>query len=150
MKKTSLIILLCVVAVISFVIGMSLSGNFNKNKTDDFGTTLTTDAVSTTVAEQNEPAPETTSTAAESTGTSANAITEQQAPSEVITPSEAKSIALKDAGFDTADVWDKEVELDYENGKWIYEVSFEKNGTDYEYIIDALTGEVLHSEVDPY
>ena len=66
------------------------------------------------------------------------------------TPSEAKKIALKLAGFTEADVWDKDIDADFENGKFVYEVSFEKNGTDYEYVINALNGEVLYSEVDKY
>ena len=47
-------------------------------------------------------------------------------------------------------MWDKEVDLDYENGNWVYEVSFENNGTDYEYVINALNGKVLYSAVDKY
>ena len=68
----------------------------------------------------------------------------------LITPSEAKEIALNLAGFTEADVWDKDIEPDFENGKFVYEVSFEKNGTDYEYVINALNGDVLYSEVDKY
>ena len=65
-----------------------------------------------------------------------------------ISAKEAEAIALKKAGFSASEVYDKDVELDYERGSWVYEVSFEKDRTDYEYIIDAVSGEILHSEAD--
>ena len=130
MKKFSYVILLVVVAVLALAIGFSFAGNTEKNKLTD------SDAVLTTT---------------ESAITSSAVSTESRPDLSVfITPQEAKNIVLSAAGFDSADVWDKEVEPEYENGKWFYEVSFEKNGTDYEYIIDAKSGEILHSEVDPY
>lgn len=142
MKKFSYVILLVVVAVLALAIGFSLAGNTEKNKITD------SDAVSTTSATTNESVLTTT----ESAIPSSSAVSTEARPTlpEVITPQEAKNIALTAAGFDSADVWDKEVEPDYENGRWFYEVSFEKNGTDYEYIIDAKSGEILHSEVDTY
>lgn len=141
MKKFSYLILLVVVAVLALAIGFSFAGNTEKNKLTD------SDAVLTTSATTNEAVLTTT----ESAITSSAVSTESRPDLSVfITPQEAKNIALSAAGFDSEDVWDKEVEPEYENGKWFYEVSFEKNGTDYEYIIDAKSGEILHSEVDPY
>ena len=67
-----------------------------------------------------------------------------------ITAKQARKIALENAGFSENEVWDKEAELDYENGVLVYEVSFEKNNIDYEYIINAQSGEIIRSEVDPY
>lgn len=72
-----------------------------------------------------------------------------QTPS-YITPDEAKEIALNHASVSAADArWDDR-EVDLENGKTIYELSFDANGLEYEYDIDARTGEVLkaHSERD--
>ena len=67
---------------------------------------------------------------------------------EYIAPNMALKIATTHAGV--YDVIDTEVELDYENGKAIYEVSFEKDNVEYEYEIDAITGDVLRfeSEID--
>lgn len=61
-----------------------------------------------------------------------------------ITPEEAKAIALQDAGLAEADVRDLEVELDRDDGKVHYDVDFEKGAADYDYDIDAVTGEILH------
>lgn len=60
-----------------------------------------------------------------------------------LTREEAKSIALKHAGVSKA--YDLDVELDKEKGVWIYEVDFEAAGVEYEYDIDAATGEILRS-----
>ena len=63
-----------------------------------------------------------------------------------ITPEEAKAIALQDAGLAEADVRDLEVELDRDDGTVHYDVDFEKGNADYDYDIDAVTGEILRAE----
>ncbi len=69
-------------------------------------------------------------------------------PSDVITESEAISIALKDAKLSESDL----VYLPYaefEDGKiQTYEVEFETKTTEYEYTINAKTGEILDVEID--
>lgn len=62
----------------------------------------------------------------------------------VISKDEAKSIALKHAGVSSPR--DLEVERDRENGKEVYEVSFESGKTEYDYHIDAYSGKILKSE----
>lgn len=62
------------------------------------------------------------------------------------TKAEAKKIAFDHAGVKEANVRDLEIEPDKENGKEIYEVSFESGSYDYEYEIDAYSGKILHSE----
>ncbi len=42
----------------------------------------------------------------------------------------------------------KKVELDYEDGRKVYEVEFYKGGVEYEFDIDAETGAVLNYEKD--
>ena len=42
----------------------------------------------------------------------------------------------------------KKVELDYENGRKVYEVEFYKGGVEYEFDIDAETGAILEFEKD--
>lgn len=67
---------------------------------------------------------------------------------EKITREEAKSIALNHAGLKEVDVRGLEIELDYEKGVHVYEVSFESGKYDYDYDIDAYTGAVKFSEKD--
>lgn len=62
--------------------------------------------------------------------------------------SKAKSIALSNAGVSESSTRDMEVELDYENGKMIYEVSFDANCNEYEYDIDAITGSIITKEIE--
>ena len=63
-----------------------------------------------------------------------------------ITPDEAKAIALQDAGLEASDIRDLEVELDLDDGPAHYDVDFEKTSADYEYDIDAVTGQILRAE----
>ena len=63
-----------------------------------------------------------------------------------ITPDEAKTIALKDAGLKETDVRDLEVELDRDGAKVHYDVDFDKGSDDYDYEIDAVTGDILRVE----
>jgi len=60
----------------------------------------------------------------------------------------AKAAAFADAGVKGSAVRDLEVELDVEHGIMVYEVEFKANGTEYEYDIDAVTGEVVHVDKD--
>lgn len=53
----------------------------------------------------------------------------------------AKDIARIHAGV--LDPIYKKVELDYEHGTFIYEIEFYQNGIEYEYEIDANTGEII-------
>ncbi len=61
-----------------------------------------------------------------------------------ITLEEAAAIAYAHAGVDPAKARDKSQEL--ENGR--YEIDFEFDGYDYEYVV-SLTGEILRSEKEP-
>ncbi len=75
----------------------------------------------------------------------------QPAPTQPAPPSEpaligtaaAKAAALAHAGVSAAEVKDLECELEKENGKVSYEVSFETDDYEYEYVIDAQTGAVI-------
>lgn len=58
----------------------------------------------------------------------------------------AKNAAFKHANVKASDAWDVEVDLDTENGKLVYEVSFDFGGYEYDYDIDAYSGKVLRSE----
>ncbi len=58
----------------------------------------------------------------------------------------AKAAALAHAGV--TDVTELKSDLDFEDGIMVYEVDFEVNGVEYEYDINAATGEVVKSEVE--
>lgn len=58
----------------------------------------------------------------------------------------AKSIAVSHAGFAKSEVTFSKAKLDKDDGKSVYEIEFFKNGTEYEYEIDASSGKIL--EVD--
>ncbi len=60
----------------------------------------------------------------------------------------AKAIALEHAGAAEPDVRDLEVDFDFEKGVMVYEVDFDWNRQEYEYDINALTGEIVHSKVE--
>ena len=62
----------------------------------------------------------------------------------------AKEAAFKHAGVEAANVRGLEVDFDYEYGKMVYELDFASAEYEYDYSIDAKTGEVLysHKELD--
>ena len=67
-----------------------------------------------------------------------------------ISVEDAKAAALEHAGVAAADVTDLEVELDLDDAIDHYDVDFKAGGMEYDYDIDAATGDVLSykSEVD--
>lgn len=61
----------------------------------------------------------------------------------------ALQIALRDAGVSPAAIREKDVEFERSrNGAW-YDIDFEVPGTEYEYSLDAATGEILHRYSEP-
>ncbi|MGN1345185.1 MAG: PepSY domain-containing protein, partial [Eubacteriales bacterium] len=55
----------------------------------------------------------------------------------------ALEIALDHAGLSEAEVYGLEVEIDYEHGVMVYEVEFDVIGYEYDYDINAVTGEIV-------
>ena len=70
--------------------------------------------------------------------------------SSYITRDSARDIALNNAGLTTSDVRALEVEMDAENGRLVYEVEFKNGANEYDYEIDAKSGEIIknHVEID--
>ena len=62
-----------------------------------------------------------------------------------ITAEAAKNAALSHAGISESDVAQLEIEFDSEDGLMVYEVEFYAGGSEYDYDIDARTGEVVKS-----
>ena len=60
----------------------------------------------------------------------------------------ALEIALKDAGLAESDVDVTKCKLDYDDGRTEYEVEFRQGTMEYEYTLDAFTGEILERDID--
>ena len=67
-----------------------------------------------------------------------------------ITVEKAFNTALKNAGLNRDNVWDIDVELEKKFVKIVYEVNFKTKQYEYEYYVDAETGEIVKSfkEID--
>lgn len=65
-----------------------------------------------------------------------------------ITAEEAKQIALDHAGVNEADIRALELETDRDDGRTVYEFSWKVGWTEYDYDIDAATGEILSFSQD--
>lgn len=63
-----------------------------------------------------------------------------------ITLDQAKAIALSHAGVNADTVYDFDGEWDYEHGIAVYELDFKSGGYEYDYEVNAVTGEILKSE----
>lgn len=90
------------------------------------------------------------SSPAESTGKVSDTGTSAAVGNDQITPEEAKTIALKDCGKDESSVTFKKSKLDRDNGIYKYEIEFHDGVTEYEYDINAQTGEVISRSSEPY
>ena len=60
----------------------------------------------------------------------------------------AKEIALSDAGLDAAKVSFSKIKFEKDNHEVVYEVEFYQDRDEFEYTIDAYSGEVLKMERD--
>lgn len=102
-------------------------------------------------AVQSGAAPVQTPALAPQTPANAPAPAEGQAPADAPAPAaggasltreEALAIALADVDLAESDVFDIDVELDRQKGVQVYEVDFETADMDFDYTIDAATGEI--------
>lgn len=64
-------------------------------------------------------------------------------PENAINAQKARSIAFEHAGVAAENVTDFEIDLDRKNGVTVYEVEFRAGDTEYDYAINAQTGEVV-------
>lgn len=60
----------------------------------------------------------------------------------------ARQVALNHAGLDADAVRFAHARLEFDDGCWKYDVEFHQDNTEYEYDIDALTGEILSWKMD--
>ena len=64
---------------------------------------------------------------------------------EFIGSEKAKEIALNHAGVSADRIYDLDIELDRDYGAISYEVSFKSDGFEYDYDIDAYSGDIIKS-----
>ena len=143
MKKTKLVALACTLAVpmALFLAGcgaqpaQSTDANANKESTQQTQTTDNKSQTNTQSTTQTQ-----TQTPAQTTPAQPTYIGEDA----------AKKAALSHAGFDESAVTNLKVELDTDDGTVHYDVDFKQGGMEYDYDINATTGEIMKSksEVD--
>ena len=67
---------------------------------------------------------------------------------EYIPQADAESIALADAGLSADALSGSYIRLEYDDGRAVYDVEFWTADTEYDYEIDAVTGEILSMDYD--
>ncbi|MCD7819809.1 MAG: PepSY domain-containing protein [Lachnospiraceae bacterium] len=65
-----------------------------------------------------------------------------------ISVDEARAIALENAGLSESEVTFKKAKLDKEDRIMVYEIEFYQGRTEYEYTLNASTGEIIEFEID--
>ncbi len=65
-----------------------------------------------------------------------------------ITEQEAENIAYENAGIDPADAQYLNVRTEMDDGIYVYEIEFYANGTEYDYEINAETGDIVSMDKD--
>ena len=113
---------------------------------------------STTVTAITDAAEETTATttttAAENITTATTTVAAENSAAATTTAAaqisldDAKTIALADADVANSDVTFTKEKLDRENGTWYYDLEFYTTDTEYDYEINAETGEIDSKEID--
>ncbi|MDE7188088.1 MAG: PepSY domain-containing protein [Lachnospiraceae bacterium] len=68
--------------------------------------------------------------------------------SSLITKEEAKAVALRDAGLNEAEASALRARLEFDDGRFQYEVDFYNNGTTYEYRIQAKDGDIIARDIE--
>lgn len=85
---------------------------------------------------------------ADNTSNSLNNSDAKADTSNVITEDEAKKIALDHAGMKESDVTNFKIKLDTDDGIKEYEVEFFSGNTEFDYDINAISGEIISVEND--
>lgn len=111
-------------------------------------------AASSSAAAESSAAAASSSAAATEASSASAAATEASSPAAAATTQNsnnyigedaAKEIALTHAGVAAADCTELKVELDTDDAVVHYDVDFKAGGTEYDYDIDAATGDILQS-----
>lgn len=83
------------------------------------------------------------------TTVSGQVATEKPAENAIITKESAKKIALTHAGISEENAQRFQSKLDWEDGRQVYEIEFDYGSLEYNYEIDAKTGEILQYSKEP-
>ena len=67
---------------------------------------------------------------------------------ELISREKALKYAYSKAGVSNSDVSNVRCSLDDEDGSWVYEISFRSGRSEYEYEVDAESGEILKQDIE--
>jgi Predicted membrane protein len=159
--KKAFLFIVCVLAVLSaFVIGTTfavtaiVNSSLNKEGAKDGGNTvfyeekISETEGDTTVIEEEGSIAEDDTTVMIPDGIDSNAADQPGMASPDMEVEEAKAIAAGHAGFSVSDVSFSKAKLEKEHRLMVYEIEFYKDGMEYEYEINAETGEIIKYEVD--
>ena len=99
-------------------------------------------------SDNSAPAQESSAPVTESTAPAPAESAAPEAAVSSIDEEQAKAIALKDAGITETDVTFMQVKTDIENGVSVFDIEFIAGDTEYDYEIDAATGEIRSKDRD--
>ena len=77
-----------------------------------------------------------------------NAANARSSKENLISLEQAKQVALTDAGVNESDIRFKKTELDHDDGMLVYEIEFFKDTNEYEYEINANTGDIFSRSIE--
>lgn len=97
---------------------------------------------------QTKPSATPTATAGSTASPSVASTDNETDPVPEITEQDALHKALEHAGIKENDLTSKHIKKDREDGKEIYEIEFHTSNKEFEYDIDAETGQILDWEHD--
>ena len=80
----------------------------------------------------------------------ANPVVSNPPSSEYIGEAAAKSAALSHAGVSESDVVWTKAQFERDDGRFVYELEFVSSSTEYDYKVDALSGEVIKAEREQF
>ena len=66
----------------------------------------------------------------------------------LISRDKAGEIALNDAGLAASEIASIRTDLEFDDGRFQYEVEFFHKGTEYDYVIHARSGNILERDID--
>ncbi|MCD7801998.1 MAG: PepSY domain-containing protein [Clostridiales bacterium] len=144
-NKKVLSLILALALMIALFAGCSAASASSEELVTPKATAKTTSAEDTSDTAEEVTA-STTSTAAETTATAT-----ADTASDLIGETAAKEIALADAGFEedwVSDIWVK-LDTDDDTGVQEYEVEFRESGIEYDYEINATTGDIISKSTEP-
>ncbi len=114
---------------------------------DQSGSSASADSGKGSGSSQSTASGSSGSAAGSASGNSGN--TTSDSTSDYIGADKAKSIALSDAGVSASDAIFTRAKLDRDDGRYLYEIDFYTGEYEYDYEIDALTGNIIDRDSEP-